>query len=172
MENMASAIRRHNSKILRPRTQETDKQCSCRKDACPLEYTCLTRSLVYKSEVNTPENDPKVYIGMTSTTLNRFNGYTSSIKHRNHAKSTELSKHIWKWKDESTKFEIKCSVVKRVNAFKAGSKICNLCLPEKLWIPNFKNKNSNKQQIFIIPFINTNINVHYRVALLGRQWSV
>ena len=123
MENMASAIRRHNSKILRPKTQETDKQCNCRKkDACPIEGACLTRSPVYKAEVYTPENDIKVYIGMT---LNLAS--TATFR-------TALSKHIWELKDKSTKFEIKWSIVKRANAFKAGSKICNLCLAEKLCI--------------------------------------
>ena len=69
-----------------------------------------------------------------------FNGHTSSIKHKKHTNSTEHSKHIWELKDKSTKFEIKWSIVKRANGFKAGSKICYLCLTEKLCILILKNK--------------------------------
>ena len=99
------------------------------------------RSLVYKAEVHTPKNDPKVYISMTEHDFKpRFNGHTSLIKHRKHVNSTALSKYIWELKDKSTKLEIKWSIVKRANAFKADSKICYLCLAEKLCILNFKNK--------------------------------
>ena len=103
---------------------------------------------------------PKACIGMTEHDFkSRFNGHTSSIKHTKHANSTALSKHIWELKDKSTKFKIRWSIVKRANAFKAGSKICKLCLAEKLCILNFKYKKYllNKRSELISKYRHENI---------------
>ena len=49
-------------------------------------------------------------------------------------KETELSKYIWKLKDQKIKFTIKWNVEAMSIPYTCGSKCCNLCLSEKLLI--------------------------------------
>lgn len=140
MNNMASIIKRHNNKILRPTNTppEPKKICNCRKkDDCPLDGACLTQSLVYQATVVTKANqtDKKIYIGMTENEFKtRYNNHKTSFKHRKHSTMTALSKHIWELKEKQQEYEIQWSILKHANAFQSGSKTCNLCLTEKLCI--------------------------------------
>ncbi len=56
------------------------------------------------------------------------------------ANDTELSKYIWKLKDNKQDFYITWSVLKQSISYTGGSKRCNLCLEEKLCILKDKNK--------------------------------
>ncbi len=53
---------------------------------------------------------------------------------------TELSKHIWKLKDNKQDFDITWSVLKQSISYTGRPKRCNLYLEEKLCILNNKNK--------------------------------
>ncbi len=53
---------------------------------------------------------------------------------------TERSKYIWKLKDNKQDFDITWAVLKQSISYTGGSKICNLCLEEKLCILKDKNK--------------------------------
>ena len=143
MENVASVIRRHNNKILKPTPPTPDKNCNCRKsDTCPLAGACLTDNLIYKAEVEADNIDPKVYIGLTEHSFkSRYNGHTSTFRHRKLANSTTLSKYIWDLKDSGTNYRINWSVLKRARAYSAGTKTCNLCLCEKLCILSADKRN-------------------------------
>ena len=44
----------------------------------------------------------------------------------------------WKLKSENSQYTIKWSIMKKVKAYKPGSKRCNLCLEEKLLIMKAK----------------------------------
>ena len=135
---MASVIRRHNSKILKRTRPTSDENCNCRKpNSCALAGACLTDNLIYKAEV-----DLKVYIGPTEHSFkSRYNGHTSTFRHRKLANSTTLSKYIWDLKYSGTNYRIKWSVLKRARAYSAGTKTCNLCLCEKLCILNADRRN-------------------------------
>ena len=62
----------------------------------------------------------------------RFYGHQLSIKDRKYAKSTELSKHLWKSKDKGQQYIIKWTIKKKATPYSNGSKRCSLCLTEKL----------------------------------------
>ena len=143
MENVASVIRRHNNKILKPTPPTPDKNCNCRKpDTCPLAGACLTDNLIYKAEVEADNIDPKVYMGPTEHNFkSRYNGRTWTFRHRKLANSTTLSKYIWDLKDSGTNYRIKWSVLKRARAYSEGTKTCNLCLYEKLCILSANKRN-------------------------------
>ena len=49
-------------------------------------------------------------------------------------KEKELSKYIWKLKDQNIKFTIKWNVEAMAIRYTCGSKRCDLCLTEKLLI--------------------------------------
>ncbi len=96
----------------------------------PAPGKCMTKDIVYKATDTTSNtNSTKHYIGMTAST---FIETTSN--------DTELSKYIWKLKDNKQDFDITWSVLKQSISYTGGSKRCNLCLGEKLCILKDKNK--------------------------------
>ncbi len=99
----------------------------------------LTRDLPTVTTSNT--NSIKHYIGMTASTLKeRYRNYVKSFNYKMYSNDTELSKYIWKLKDNKQDFDITWSVLKQSISYTGGSKRCNLCLEEKLCILKDKNK--------------------------------
>ena len=148
LDNMSSFINRHNRKILNKHTRQTNvsntentRQCNCRQpNKCPAEGKCLTKSVVYQAEV-TADKKPVKYIGVTADDFKtRFRNHAKSLANKKYSKETELSKHVWELKAAKKPFTIKWSLLKKVPAYKAGSRRCNLCLEEKLTI--MKNKDN------------------------------
>ncbi len=89
-------------------------------------------------------NSTKHYIGMTASTFKkRYRNHIKSFNHKRYSNDTELSKYIWKLKDDKQDFDITWSVLKQSISYTRGSKRCNLCLEEKLCIL----KNKNKQNL-------------------------
>ena len=81
------------------------------------------------------------YIGMTASTFKeRYRNHIKSFNHKRYSNDTELSKYIWKLKDNKQDFDITWSVLKQSISYTGGSKRCNLCLEEKLCILKDKNK--------------------------------
>ncbi|KAK3729012.1 hypothetical protein QZH41_011472 [Actinostola sp. cb2023] len=125
MENMASIIKKHNRKVLNSNTVNPQNECNCRKkDQCPLENKCLSPSLVYNAYTSTDDNTPgKNYIGLTEGTFKqRYTQHKLLFRHRKYANSTELSKHIWKLKDENKKHSIKWSIITTASPYSNASK--------------------------------------------------
>ena len=153
MSNVRSVISSHNKRILKETASakesvkdRNEKLCNCRNvKECPLNKMCLTKDLIYQAEVTTKdESDRKTYIGMTSTTFkDRYRNHKKSFDDIKHENDTELSKHVWKLKLNDKQFNINWSILSRANSIKAGGKICNLCLEEKLQILRCCNSNSN-----------------------------
>ena len=56
------------------------------------------------------------------------------MRHRKYHNSTELSKYVWKLKDEDKEYDIEWSVHRKAAAYTNASRRCNLCLAEKLAI--------------------------------------
>ena len=137
-ENMASIIDKHNKKITsNDPTGPPQKECNCRKkEECPLDNNCLSTNLIYNARVTTDEDTTgKNYIGLTEGTFKqRFTQHKLSLQNRKYANSTELSKHIWKLKDNKKNYTINWSTITSASPYNNKSKRCNLCLAKKLHI--------------------------------------
>ena len=145
---MKRIIQNHNGKILsKNETCTQEKSCSCprtRKDTCPLDNKCLTSCVVYKATV---QESNKFYIGIAETSFkDRFTRHKHSFKNANNKNATTLSQHIWETGQNITPSKpepnIKWEIVKRAQPLRPGSKVCQLCLEEKLQILK-ANKNNN-----------------------------
>jgi hypothetical protein len=112
----------------------------------------MTSNIIYKATVTTNStNDTKHYIGVTGTTFKeRYANHTSSFRHKKDSNKTELSKHIWKLKENNPDYTIKWSILKHAISYTGGSKRCNLCLEEKFCILKDINKDNllNKKAKF------------------------
>jgi hypothetical protein len=70
---------------------------------------------------------------MTSTSFKeRYRNHNRSFNHKKYSYDTELSKYIWKLKENKQDFDITWSILKRAVSYTGGSKRCNLCLEENL----------------------------------------
>ena len=135
MPNMESIITKHNNKILNKKVESHERLSNCRdKPNCPMDGNCLKKCLVYKAQVNSV-HETKYYLGTAEDTFKtRHNNHKKSFKHRMYEKETELSKYIWKLKDQNIKFTIKWNVEAMAIPYTCGSKRCDLCLTGKLLI--------------------------------------
>ena len=140
-ENVRSIINAHNKKVSSD-TRATTKACNCRNKAgCPLNGNCRATSVIYKCEVTAPNEEKKVYIGLTEKEFKqRFNGHNQSFRNRKYMNNTTLSTHVWSLKDRGTVPNLNWSIIKHVKAYSNVSKTCRLCLQEKLEILSFENK--------------------------------
>jgi hypothetical protein len=105
----------------------------------------MTNNIIYKKSTVTTNNtnDTKHYIGIAATTFKeRYANHISSYRHKKRLKQTELSKNIWKLKENNQDFTIKWSILKHAISYTGGSKCCNLCLEEKLCILKDINKDN------------------------------
>ncbi len=77
------------SKVPTPSTQPPDqKLCNCRdKDACPLDGSCLTKSIVYRAEITDEDKkETKQYIGVTANAFKeRFGNHEKSFNNVSYA---------------------------------------------------------------------------------------
>ena len=94
-----------------------------RKYLCMRRANC--RASFKKSKI------PNVYYGASET---RFNNHTKSFKHQKYRNDTELSKLVWKLKEEATPFEISWEIESKASPYKCGTRRCDLCLAEKVCI--------------------------------------
>ena len=140
MPNMANVIKAHNTKILAqtsPAATGQDKLCNCRDTAnCPLGGRCQVSSIVYKATVATEDgNQAMHYFGLCQGTFKkRYSSHLCSFRHERYRSSTELSKYVWQLKEKGTDFAISWSVCQKATPYSSGSKLCQLCLAEKLCI--------------------------------------
>ena len=104
MNNVKSAITRHNSHIIRKSMPQDENMnsCNCRSNSkCPLNGQCMKNNIVYKATVTADNTNTMHYIGMTANTFKeRFRNHTISFRNKKYANETELSKHIWKLKEK------------------------------------------------------------------------
>ena len=137
MSNVSHIISAHNQRLLQDQHTSPPRECNCRNvNNCPLQGKCLTKSIVYKATVNTTDGQPdQHYIGLTDTTFKeRYYNHTASFRHCTKRQNTELSKHIWRLKDNNINYSIKWTILKRATSYNNITGRCNLCLYEKLYI--------------------------------------
>ena len=68
----------------------------------------LKKSIVYQATVTTEDSkSDETYVGLTENTFKtRFANHKASFNNLSKRMSTELSKHVWNLKDNSTNFQI------------------------------------------------------------------
>ena len=123
------------AKVLATPAPPPARTCNCnlRNGPCPLNGECLTKSLVYKSNVIVPQRKTKHYHGLAGNTFKeRYTGHTSDF--RNKRSATGLSKYIWQLKDENREYDVTWEIHTKSHAYRCGTRRCDLCLSEKLAI--------------------------------------
>ena len=136
MPSFKTAITRHNQKLLQNNPVENlIPGCNCTQNPCPLEtQNCQIHHVVYRATVTDEHQTVNTYTGLTRNTFKRrFDSHTYSFNHRDQ-NSTTLSSHLWKLKDEGTKFDIDWKIVERGAEFNPTTRKCRLCDKEKYYI--------------------------------------
>ena len=120
MNNVKSIITKHNAHIIRNSQSLNTETDNCNCDTCPLPKQCMTNNIIYKATVtkNNTNDTKHGYIGMTATTFKeRYAKHTSSFRHKKDSNKTELSKHIWKLKENNQDYTIKWSILKHAISY-------------------------------------------------------
>ena len=135
MPNIAQKISAHNKTVLKRNPSTPKKPCSCRvKQKCPLNGNCQARNIICQASVKT-DRGVETYVGLTGDYFkSRFRNHTASFRDQRKKNATELSKHIWELKNNSTKFTIAWKILARASCYSNTTKRCNLCLTEKIFI--------------------------------------
>ena len=135
LPNIGSIIAQQNKQVLN-RLSSADTEtppCNCRnKRDCPLEGKCRTKCVIYKASICTSKGKTISYYGCCETDFKaRYYNHkqTSSKRHQ-----TELSKLVWRLKDEGHIPVIKWSIVCKAKPYSSGAMHCQLYLAEKLAI--------------------------------------
>ena len=150
MQNVGNAIKAHNRKTLNKGKDDSTPTplCNCRKFDCPLKDTgksCQTESVIYEATVKT-EKETRSYIGLTG---NKFK--TRYYQHRHdfatpgNKDKTELSKYIWKQKDNNIAYDLRWKIIRQVRKIENGNKTCRLCISEAAEILKGKKGQLNKR---------------------------
>ena len=63
-----------------------------------------------------------------------YNNPTMSFRHKKRVNDTELSKYLWKLKEENADYNLKWSIKAYSFPYKCGTRKCDLCLTEKMII--------------------------------------
>ena len=134
-QNIENIIKQHNTKVLNDVNDEQQRPCNCRdKNNCPLDGKCLSKCIVYKAEVETA-NTKSTYYGASEGEFKfRYNNHTKFFRLRKYENDTELSKHVWKLKDDNTPFTLTRSIESRAKPYRCGTRMCDLCTTEKVTI--------------------------------------
>ena len=155
MPSIERLISKHNKGVLAnnntPRN-EMGTKCNCRVPSdCPLSGSCLESAIIYRAEVSSIQGT-KTYIGSTETSFKlRYANHKQSLEKRAKSTQTSLSKYVWELKGQHIEHSIKWQIVKRSSPYKCGSRYCDLCISEKLFILTADphvciNKNSDLMQ--------------------------
>ena len=109
--------------------------CNCVEPSeCPLEGKCLSESIIYRATVGTAEGE-KDYIGCSEGKFKlRFNNHTKSFTHKTYRNDTKLSQYIWSLREQDKKFSISWEIAATAAPYMCGSRKCDICLTEKLFI--------------------------------------
>ena len=92
MESMATIIQRHNSKVIKPTSENETKSCNCRK-TCPMNGSgdCRKENVIYKASI-TSEQSTKYYYGLSEPEFKtRYNNHTASFRHKHKEKAINPS---------------------------------------------------------------------------------
>ena len=140
MPNVKQLIDGHNKAILKNAEtaqpqQDDGKKCNCRrKEECPLDGECLVNEVVYQATVET-QDTKETYIGLTANQFKaRYRNHQMSFRHEKRRNETELSKHLWKLKEENKDFTVTWKILAKAKPYTNLTKRCNLCTTEKFFL--------------------------------------
>ena len=135
MKNMKNLIKQHNARVLKNQEHSEKRSCSCRvKDNRPLDVKCSHECIVYQANVVT-NSVGKEYLGTAEGEFKlRCNNHTMSFRHKKRVNDTELSKYLWKLKEENANYNLQWSIKAYASPYKCGTRKCDLCLTEKMII--------------------------------------
>ena len=135
MDNMINVIKSHNLSLLNDKGDQIQKPCNCRnKQECPLNGDCRQTSIIYKATVKS-NIEEKYYFGLTAGEFKtRYYNHTLSFRTKPEKAPSELAKYIWTLKDKNIDFKLHWNIVARSMPYKGGTRKCDLCLMEKLYI--------------------------------------
>ena len=143
-QNMETIISSHNKKLLRERPSNTpESPCNCRvRTTCPLDRQCLTPAIVYQAHLRT-ENQSERYIGSTEPRWkNRYANHKASFIHVDKKNATGLSKRFWELKETGAPDPtVTWTIHTKSHPYRCGSRLCDLCLSEKLAVLQADNDN-------------------------------
>ena len=133
MPNIAAIISGHNKRQLIQEPPE--KPCNCRKkQECPMEGRCQASHIIYEAHV-TSQDELRTYIGSAETTFKtRYNNHTMSFRHEKYRTNTELSKHLWKKKNDDKEYHLSWRIKDKASSYNPATKRCCLCTTEKVRI--------------------------------------
>ena len=143
MPNISSIISSHNKKVLNDRKPLEIGGCNCQvrnRQNCPLDGHCMTPNAMYEATVTSPDEEyypEQLYVGITEPPIKiRHGNHNRDFNDEEYAKSTELSKEVWKIKNRGFNPIIKWKIIKQLPAYNPENKMCRLCLGEKMEILN------------------------------------
>ena len=119
------------------RSNEQAKLCNCRvRNECPLNSESLTPAVVYKALVNN-NGSLRDYTGCTEPEFKtRWRNHKSSFKIDSKRTDSKLSAYVLELREQHgiNDPNITWSIHQRRSPYRCGSRICDLCLSEKLAI--------------------------------------
>ena len=116
MKNLSSITSSQNNLQLKTKT-DNNRLCNCRnQESCPLQGKCPTYKSIYQATVKSKE-DIQMYIGLSERTFKeRYRNHIKDLNNTKYRDSTDLTKHIWKFKEKNKDFEINWKILKRMNS--------------------------------------------------------
>ena len=132
--NIEHIIKNHNRKITDSYIEKSaEASCNCKKEKqMPIRRNCLIKNIVYIAIVETKTNTSS-YVCMTGNSFKiRYYNHIKSFKNKRYKNETELSKYIWKLKEKEVEHTIEWKKLRQSNTCQRQSRLCNLCLEEKV----------------------------------------
>ena len=151
MPNMGRLISKTNkSKLKTDDTVAQPKTFNCNGRQCPVGGNCLESEVIYQAEVKRADSgEVSTYIGLTQDTFEkRHNQHMSDFRLIQYRHKTRLSAHIWDLKEKGVNFDLSWRIVAKAKAYSPGSRSCNLCNSEKIFIlfrPQLASLNSRNE---------------------------
>ena len=146
LPNIKSIINAHNRKILYLSPTIGRRTCNCiNTSQCSLQQRCLSNNILYQANISPlgENSDAKVYYGLCKTAFKlRYANHKKLFSHRNHKSDTGLSNNFWRIKDNKHNTNVTWEILTRHQAYNTSSKICSLCLNEKLKIVLHRDNNA------------------------------
>ncbi|XP_065180130.1 craniofacial development protein 2-like [Sycon ciliatum] len=133
-----------------------------------MEGRCQASHIIYEAHV-TSQDELRTYIGSAETTFKtRYNNHTMSFRHEKYRTNTELSKHLWKKKNDDKEYHLSWRIKDKASSYNPATKRCCLCTTEKVRILTAdKTKILNKRKLKIVDDIDKRIGVHKEYRLIG-----
>ena len=99
-----------------------------------LNGECLVNEVVYQATVKTKDTK-ETYIGLTANEFKaRYRNHQMSFRHEKRKNETELSKQLWKLKEEGKDLTVAWKIIAKAKPYTNLTKRCNLCTTEKFFL--------------------------------------